>query len=258
MKRKALKKKAAGGHVNRNAQFERIAELSALYTAAGNPVISVDAKKKELIGNLFREGKVYTTETVEVFDHDFPSLAEGVAVTHTLYDIARNEAYANIGTSRDTSEFSCDSIRHWWYTYGILYYPLATSILLLMDGGGSNSSRHYIFKQDLQALVEEIGIDIRLAHYPPYTSKWNPIEHRVFPHMTRELSGMILISHVFMKELIEKTTTKAGLKVFACIFNKVYETGRKVVKGFKESMRIVFDKHLGKWNYVAMPKAAIL
>src|SRR5450631_631422 len=258
VKRKALKKKSAGGHVNRNAQFERIAELSDLYRAAGNHVLSVDSKKKEQIGNLFRDGKVYTTETVEVFDHDFPSLAEGVAVTHTLYDIARNEAYANIGTSRDTSEFSCDSIRHWWSTYGILYSPLATSILLLMDGGGSNSSRHYIFKQDLQALVEEIGIDIRIAHYPPYTSKWNPIEHRVFPHMTRELSGMILISHVFMKELIEKTTTKAGLKVFACIFNKAYETGRKVVESFKESMRIIFDKHLRQWNYVAIPKAAVL
>jgi hypothetical protein len=199
-----------------------------------------------------------TTKTVEVYDHDFPSLAEGVAVPHTLYDTERNEAYVNIGTSRDTSEFSCDSIRHWWYTYGSLYYPLATSILLLMDGGGSNSSRHYIFKQDLQALVEEIGIEIRIAHYPPYTSKWNPIEHKVFPHITRELSGMILISHLFMKELIEKATTKAGLKVFSCIFNKVYETGRKVAEGFKESMLIVFDKHLRQWNYVAMPEAAIL
>jgi hypothetical protein len=257
VKRKALKKKAAGGHVNRNAQFERIAELRALYTAAGNPVVSVDSKKKEQIGNLFRDGKVYTTETVEVFDHDFPSLAEGVAVPHTLYDIERNEAYVSIGTSRDTSEFSCDSIRHWWYNYGILYYPLATSILMLMDGGDSNSSRHYSFKQDLQALVEEIGIEIRIAHYPPYTSKWNPIEHRVFPHITRELSGMILTSHLFMKELIENTTTKAGLKVFACIFNRVYETGRKVVEGFKESMRIVFDLHLGQWNYVAIPETSI-
>jgi transposase len=258
VKRKALKKKAAGGHVNRNAQFERIAELSGLYRVAGNPVLSVDSKKKEQIGNLFREGKVYTTETVEVFDHDFPSLAEGVGVPHTLYDMDRNEAYVNIGTSRDTSEFSCDSIRHWWYTYGILYYPLATSILMLMDGGGSNSSRHYIFKQDLQALAKEIGIETRIAHYPPYTSKWNPIEHRVFPHITRAMSGMILTSHQFMKELIENTTTKAGLKVFACIFNRIYKTGRKVMEGFKESMRIVFDKHLGQWNYVAMPEAAIL
>ena len=258
VKRKALKKKAAGGHVNRNAQFERIAELRALYRAAGNPVVSVDSKKKEQIGNLFRESKIYTTETVELFDHDFPSLTEGVAVPHTLYDMERNEAYVNIGTSRDTSEFSCDSIRHWWYTYGILYYPLATSILMLMDGGGSNSSRHYIFKQDLQALAEEIGIEIRIAHYPPYTSKWNPIEHRVFPHITRAMSGMVLTSHLFMKELIENTTTKAGLKVFACIFNRIYETGRKIMEGFKESMRIVFDKHLGQWNYVAMPDAAIL
>ena len=101
-------------------------------------------------------------------------------------------------------------------------------------------------------------IEIRIAHYPPYTSKWNPIEHRVFPHITRAMSGMILTSHLFMKELIEKATTKAGLKVFACIFNRVYETGRKVAEGFKESMRIVFDKHLGQWNYVAMPDAAIL
>ncbi|WP_243217356.1 ISAzo13 family transposase [Methylobacter sp. S3L5C] len=258
VKRKALKNKATGGHINRNAQFERIAEFRDLYTATGNPVLSVDSKKKELIGDLFREGKVYTTKTIEVFDHDFPSLAEGVGVPHTLYDIDRNEAYVNIGTSRDTSEFSCDSIRHWWYTYGIQYYPLATSILMLMDGGGSNSSRHYIFKQDLQALVEKIGIEIRIAHYPPYTSKWNPIEHLVFPHITRAMSGMVLTSHLFMKELIEKTTTKTGLKVFACIFNRVYETGRKVMAGFKESMRIVFDKHLRQWNYVAMPESAIL
>ena len=254
VKRKALKKKAAGGHVNRNAQFERIAELRSMYDAAGNPVVSVDTKKKEAIGNLFRDGKIYTTETVEVFDHDFPSLAEGVAVPHTVHDIKRNEAYVSIGTSRDTSEFACDSIRHWWYNYGIILYPLATSILMLMDGGGSNSSRHYIFKQDLQILAEEIGIEIRIAHYPPYTSKWNPIEHRVFPHITRALQGVILTSHLLVKELIETATTRKGLKVYACIFNKVYETGRKVVDGFKESMQIVFDEHLGQWNYVATPE----
>lgn len=254
VKRKPLKKKAGGGHVDRNAQFERIAELRALYEAEGNPVISVDTKKKEAIGNLSREGKVYTTETIEVFDHDFPSLAEGVAVPHTIYDIKRNEATVNIGTSRDTSEFGCDSIRHWWYNYGIFHYPLATSILMLMDGGGSNSSRHYIFKEDLQALADEIGVKIRIAHYPPYTSKWNPVEHRVFPHITRALQGMVLTSHQLAKELIEKATTKAGLKVVTCIFNKVYETGRKVADDFKESMKIVFDEHLGQWNYVAVPQ----
>jgi len=132
VKRKAMKNKATGSHINRNAQFERIAELRRLYTATDNPILSVDSKKKELIGDLFREGKVYTTKTIEVFDHDFPSLAEGVGVPHTLYDIDHNEAYVNIGTSRDTSEFSCDSIRHWWNTYGIQYYPVATSILIRM------------------------------------------------------------------------------------------------------------------------------
>ena len=206
---------------------------------------------------MFRDGKIYTLETVEVFDHDFPTLAEGVGIPHTLYDIERNEAYVTIGTSRDTSEFACDSIRNWWYNYGIKNYSDATSILMLMDGGGSNSSRHYIFKQDLQVLADEIGIEIRIAHYPPYTSKWNPIEHRVFPHITRSLQGVILNTHQLMKELIEKTTTKTGLKVVACIVNKVYETGRKVTKDFKESMRIVFDEKLRAWNYIAAPKKAV-
>lgn len=244
--------------MNRNAQFERIAELRTLYEAKGNPVVSVDTKKKELIGNLFREGKIYTTETVEVFDHDFPSLAEGVAIPHAIYDIAHNEGYVIIGTSRDTSEFACDSIRYWWDNFGKAHYPNADSILMLMDGGGSNSSRHYIFKQDLQALADEIGIEIRIAHYPPHTSKWNPIEHRLFPHITRSLQGMVLTTHQLAKELIEKTTTKSGLKVFSSIFNRVYETGRKVAEGFKESMRIIFDDNLAPWNYVAIPETNIL
>lgn len=256
VKRKALKKQSAKQSMNRNAQFERIAELRALYKEEGNPIISVDTKKKEKIGNLFREGKIYTTETIEVFDHDFLSLAEGVAVPHTIYDIGRNEAYVNIGTSHDTSEFACDSIRNWWYHYGKWHYSDASSILILMDGGGSNSSRHYIFKQDLQTLADEMGVEIRIAHYPPYASKWNPVEHQVFPHITRSLQGVILTSHQLAKELIEKTTTKSGLKVIASIFNRVYETGRTVVAGFKKSMRIVFDDYLGQWNYTAVPKEA--
>lgn len=258
VKRKALKKKSAGGHVNRNAQFTRIAELKAAYEAQGNPVVSVDTKKKEHIGQMFREGALYTTETIEVLDHDFPSLADGVAIPHAVYDIARNEAYVSIGTSHDTAEFACDSIRYWWNNYGKLYYAYATSILMLMDGGGSNSSRHYIFKQELQALADEIGVEIRIAHYPPYTSKWNPIEHRVFPHITRALQGAILTSLQLTKKLIENASTKAGLKVVACILDKVYATGRKVAAGFKESMRIVFDKHLRQWNYTAVPEKTAL
>jgi hypothetical protein len=124
---------------------------------------------------------------------------------------------------------------------------------MLADGGGSNSSHHYIFKEDLQKLVDEIGVEIRVAHYPPYTSKWNPVEHRVFPHITRSLKGVILRSHNYVKELIENTTTKTGLKITARIVKKVYETGRKYSDNFKETMRIVFDDYLGQWNYTAAP-----
>ena len=162
----------------------------------------------------------------------------------------------NIGTSKDTSEFVCDSIRDWWKEYGRIQYANSTSILLLADGGGSNSSRHYIFKEDLQKLVNEIGIEIRMAHYPPYTSKWNPVEHRVFPHITRSLSGVILRSYEFVKELIENTSTTTGLKVTANISKKIYETGRKYADNFKATMSIIFDTFLGQWNYKAVPENA--
>lgn len=254
VKRKALKKKAAGGHADRNAQFVRIKALRQDYETAGNPIISVDTKKKELLGNLYRDGQLYTRETIEVSDHDFPSLAEGVVIPHGIYDVVRNEATVNIGTSRDTGEFACDSLAHWWATQGRLAYPNATSLLMLMDGGGSNSSRHFLFKQDLQALADKLGIPIRVAHYPPYTSKWNPIEHRLFPHVTRALQGVIFKSHELVKELIETTTTQNGLTVKAHIIDKVYRIGRKVADGFKKSMRILFDDHLGRWNYVAVPQ----
>ena len=202
---------------------------------------------------MYRDGKVYTEKPFIVYDHDFPYLADGIIIPYTLYDLLLNEAYVNIGVTKDTSEFVCDAIKSWWKKYGKIYYPDATSILFLCDGGGSNSSRHYIFKEDLQKLVDEIGVEIRVAHYPPYTSKWNPVEHRVFPHITRSLSGVVLKSYDFVKKLIEQTTTKTGLKVEAQIVKKVYETGRKYAEGFKENMEIVFDEFLGNWNYRAIP-----
>jgi DDE family transposase len=124
-------------------------------------------------GNFYREGKGYCTEAHEVLDHDFVSSAEGVIIPHGIYDIRRNEGYMTLGTSKDTSEFCCDCIKDWWERYGRKIYPEATSVLVLADGGGSNSSRHYIFKEDLQKLSNDIGIEIRMAHYPPYTSKYN-------------------------------------------------------------------------------------
>ena len=123
-----------------------------------------------------------------------------------------------------------------------------------MDGGGSNSSRCYLFKEALQKLADEIQIEIRIAHYPPYSSKWNPIEHRLFPHVTRAMQGVLLKSHALVKELIEKTTTKPGLTVQARIINQIYQTGKKLATGFKENMKIIFDQVLGKWNYRAVPQ----
>jgi len=206
------------------------------------------------MGNLYREGKLYTTAAIEVNDHDFPSLATGVAIPHGLYDLTDNVGYIQIGTSHETSEFACDSIRYWWHTYGKLRYPLATSILLLCDGGGSNNSRYYIFKQDLQTLVNELGVEIRIAHYPPYLSKYNPIEHRLFPHLTRVCQGVIFESVEMVKDLMAKAKTQTGLKVFVAILDQVYETGRKVTQEFKQTMEIVFDDYLPQWNYTAKPQ----
>ena len=189
-----------------------------------------------------------------MFDHDFPSLATGVAIPHGLYDLKDNTGFIQIGTSHDTSEFASDSIRYWWNNYGKNRYELATSILLLCDGGGSNSSRYYVFKEALQELVNEIGIEIRIAHYPPYTSKYNPIEHRLFPHISRACKGVIFDSVNTVSELMAKTTTQKGLKVFTTIIDKTYQTGKKVTEGFKETMEIFFDDFLPQWNYTAKPQ----
>lgn len=180
-------------------------------------------------------------------------MAEQKVTPYAVYDLKNNECFVNIGTSKDTSDFACDSIKMWWNTIGKNKYQNATSILILADGGGSNSSRHHVVKESLQNLSNDIGIELRMAHYPPYTSKWNPVEHRVFPHITRSLSGIILLTITIMKELIQKTTTKTGLKIFTRVSNKVYELGRKVASNFYEYANIQFDEVLGVWNYAVNP-----
>ncbi len=158
-----------------------------------------------------------------------------------------------LGTSGDTSEFACESIRKWWIDYGKIEYPKSKEILILCDGGGSNSSRHYIFKEDLQKLSNELKIEIRIAHYPPYTSKYNPIEHRLFPHITKACQGVIFKSIEVVNKLMASTTTTKGLTVVSSILDKTFEIGRKVADDFKESMTIKFDEFLPDWNYVAVP-----
>ena len=254
-KRQAQKRIATGNHPQRNEQFKKIKRLKTQYQDAGHAILSMDTKKKELLGLLYREGKLYTQDGgFLVFDHDWRSLATGIAIPHALYDLSRNEGYIQIGTSHDTSEFACDSIRYWWHHYGCIHYPDLTHLLLLCDGGGSNDARHYLFKQDIQALANELGLEIRIAHYPPYTSKYNPIEHLLFPHVTRATQGVILTSVEQVQELMAKAKTQTGLRVFTTILDKVYQTGRQVSKEFKQTMKIVFDRYLPKWNYVAKPQ----
>lgn len=257
-RRKGQKKQTMKTVENRDAQFENIARFKAEYTAAGNPIISFDAKKKEMIGNYYRPGHLYTLQELHTYDHDFNSFADGLVIPHGIYDLHQNRGYINLGISKDTSEFACDSIRNWWYNEGQRLYSQATSILGLCDGGGSNNANHYIFKDDLQKLVDEIGVEIRIAHYPPYTSKYNPIEHRLFPHVTRACQGVVFKSVGLVKSLMEKTRTSKGLRVTVNIIDKVYETGRKVAADFKENMTIKFDKFLPKWNYRVVPNGQVI
>jgi hypothetical protein len=254
VKRKAQKKQTIGINKNRDAQFKNIARLDTEYREANNPILRFDTKKKEVLGNLYRPGTLYTTEPVTTLDRDFWSLGHGKVIPHGIYDSQQNRGYITLGNSKDTSEFACESLKNWWNNYGKATYPNANSILARCDGGGSNNANHYIFKEDLQKLVNEIGIELRIAHYPPYTSKYNPIEHRLFPHITRAGQGVIFTSLELVKALGEKTQTKTGLSVAVNILNKVYKTGRKVADNFKNTMQIVFDEYLPKWNYRAVPQ----
>jgi hypothetical protein len=256
-RRKALKKKTMGPrNPNRNAQFENIARLKNEYLKAGLPVISMDTKKKELLGDFYRDGTIDTQETIETNDHDFGSAGSGTVIPHGLYDVGKNQGFVHLNTSHDTSELACDSLAAWWEQQGRADYPQAQKLLVLCDGGGSNSATMYLFKEDLQKLATRLGIEIRIAHYPPYCSKYNPIEHRLFPHLTRACRGVIFQTLETVRYYMAKAETTTGLKVKVSILEKVYETGRKYAAGFKKAMKIVFDKFLPKWNYRAVPEPA--
>jgi transposase len=257
-RRKAQKKQTLKSVPHRDEQFGRIAAFLAEYRLAGNPIISFDTKKKEFVGNFYREGHLYTQQVLETWDHDFTSLADGIIIPHGIYDLQHNLGYLHLGTSKDTSQFACDCIRNWWLNYGRAMFPRATSILGLCDGGGSNSSLHYIFKEDLQKLADELSIEIRIAHFPPYCSKFNPIEHRLFPHVTRACQGVVFTSVTLVKQLMEKTHTNKGLRVIVNILDTVYQTGRKAAEDFKNTMRIVFDDFLPQWNYRAIPAGTLI
>jgi DDE family transposase len=254
-RRKAQKTLPLDEHKDRDAQFQNIARLKAEYLDAGHPILSIDTKKRELLGSFYRAGKLFTKETLQTFDHDFPSYAEGVVIPHGLYDLRLNQGYVHLGTSHDTSAFACDCLEDWWWRFGQQQYPAAWSLLLLCDGGGSNSANTYLFKADVQALVNKIGVAVRVAHYPPYTSKYNPIEHRLFCHLTRACQGVLFSSVAVVKQLMEKARTRTGLRVVVAVLDKVYETGRKVAEAVKQGLRLLRDDLLPKWNYRLLPQA---
>src|ERR1700733_1197705 len=241
-RRKALKKKTMGPrHPDRNAQFENIARLKKKYLRAGLPVISMDTKKKELMGDFYRDGKIDTQGTIETNDHDFGSAGAGVVIPHGLYDVGRNQGFIHLNTSHDTSELACDSIAAWWEGHGRSGYPRAGRILILCDGGGRNGASRYVVREQPRERAARLRIEIRVAHYPPYCSKYNPIEHRLFPHVTRACRGVIFRCLETVRHYMSKTETTKGLKVEVGVLEKVYATGCQCAAGFKKAMRIVFD-----------------
>lgn len=254
--RKIRKTKAGGQNPDRDTQFQNIAQLIEDYKHTGNPYFSVDTKAKEFQGQLFRQGRVRCTKAFEAFDHDFPSWADGVIIPHGIFDPLRNRGHINIGLSHDTTEFACDSFKWYWNRIGRRCYPDADSILLLVDGGGSNSAMKYIFKHDLQAIVNQIGVEIRVAHYPSYCSKYNPIERRFFPHISRVCTGMLFDTLERVVELMRKATTSTGLTTTVNVIRRIYETGREATEAIKETIRstIRFHKILPKWNYTVKPQ----
>jgi hypothetical protein len=253
-RRQMAKVLPGGDSPQRDAQFRHVSHLIQEFLAAGNPVLSIDTKKKEVLGTLYRDGKVYCQQALPVFDHDFPSLASGVIIPHGIYDLAHNHGWIHVGLSHDTTAFACDSLRVFWHSDGQRLYPNASAILLLCDGGGSNSARKHLFKEDLQGVVNDLGVTIRVAHYPAYCSKFNPIERRLFSHVTRACQGVVFDSLHTVLGLLQKTKTQQGLAVTVRVLDTLYETGRKVSDAFKQHMPIVFDTVLPKWNYWAVPQ----
>ena len=256
----ANKKRLEGAqHPDRNAQFEHINEMVRRQQAAGLPAISVDTKKKELVGNYKNAGRELrpSGSPERVQSHDFPNDATGdgasKAVPYGVYDLAENEAWVSVGINHDTAEFAVASIRTWWMEMGKPLYPGATSLLITADSGGSNGYRIRLWKYELQTLVNELGFPISVCHLPPGTSKWNKIEHRLFSFITQNWRGKPLISHQVIVELIAATSTSKGLTVQARLDETSYRTGRRISDRQMEDIYLVPEKFHGEWNYTIRP-----
>jgi hypothetical protein len=252
---RANRKKLTGtSDPDRDEQFRYIAAMRDSFEKNGCPVIGVDTKKKEMVGLFKNPGRVWTEETTPVNDHDFRSMALGMAIPYGVYDTGANRGTLFVGTSHDTPEFAVDCIEHWWRTEGKKHYPHASKLLILADGGGSNSPRSRLWKRDLQEkLCNRHGLAVTVCHYPPGTSKWNPIEHRLFSEITKNWAGRPLDSYETILKYARTTTTQTGLTVRAHLIRKSYEKGKTVSE--EEMKQLNLDKHtvLPKWNYTLRP-----
>jgi hypothetical protein len=243
-------------HPDRDAQFEYINSLTTDFQERGQPVVSVDTKKKELVGDFQQKGQEWQPcgEPIDVRVHDFPDPELGKAIPYGVYDVSANAGWVSVGSDHDTAQFAVETIRRWWRHMGQPSYPEATELLVVADGGGSNGSRSRLWKAALQELADETGLVLRVCHFPPGTSKWNKIEHRLFCHITANWRGRPLISHEVVVNLIGATTTEAGLRVRAERDSNAYPTGIKVSDEEMEALHLERADFHGNWNYTINPR----
>ena len=243
-------------HPDRNAQFEHISTEVMAFQRRSQPVVSVDTKKKELIGDFRNGGREWRPqgEPDEVRVHDFQDPALGKAIPYGVYDVTNNQGWVSVGIDHDTAKFAAEAIRRWWRKMGVKRFPNAKKLLITADGGGSNGSRCRLWKVALQDLADKIGLELSVCHFPPGTSKWNKIEHRLFCHITQNWRGKPLVSHEVIVNLIANTTTRTGLTVQAELDTRRYETGLKVSDSELAALRIKKARFHGDWNYIIIPR----
>lgn len=255
---KANEKRLSGAaHPDRNQQFEYIESLKLARLAAGKPVISVDSKKKELIGNFKNNGREWCQQATAVNEHDFAQDSLGKAAPYGIYDLGHNLGTVYVGQSADTPQFAVDMIVRWWQSEGCLLYPDQTQLLILADAGGSNGCRPYLWKQQIQEqLANRLGLEVTVCHYPTGASKWNPIEHRLFGPISINWAGKPLVTFETILAYICGTVNKTGLQVKAFLVDQVYVTGIKVAKEIMQSLNIRFHEVCPRWNYTIYPQSA--
>ncbi len=256
VKRKPIKSLATGSSKHREAQFKIVFFLVGLFhDMEDNPILSTDTKKKEVLGQLTRNEAVLTKKghIPKVYSSDYPSLASGKAIPHGIYDLKLLKGYLSIGTSHETADFIVDNLYWWWIEFGQYHYQNATHILLLCDCGGANGYRHHRFKALLQGLAKRIGIRIVVAHYPPYCSKYNPIERKLFCHVHRTIKNTILIDVYQVKELMAKTTHSKGLTVYVRVVIKDYPLKQPSNKEDIDERRILRHPELPQFSYTLLP-----